>query len=360
MSIQIDWISAKIVSDLPHLYESGRMQFIGANGEFLGEKRCPTFTEDEASSSSRVRVFTPDDRSLLLSGNPVKLYQGHNLWGSADPFGLFLATGLHVRQSIGLFPSPSTVHGCGFVGPQYSRIDLTRSYRFPSHAEAQSFIRDVAGSSRSRHGAARLYGSETAYFGQHSTRWTLKVYDKHSEFVKGVQKLLGRSFVRGLLSAESQDPFIEWSRGVVRFELTLRGPELQKLPGNLSLYSSDELLDVWRSYYDRITWTENAAMSRKLPLDSVDLKLRPVLLAWSTGEDLRKMYARPTFYRYRRAVLDAVGIDIAVPPPADSESDQVQASVQLDPRGWDPEPLDAGYIPREDVKASYRSLIGVN
>lgn len=101
-------------------------------------------------------------------------------------------------------------------------------------------------------------------------------------------------------------------------------------------------------------------MSRKLPLDSVDLKLRPVLLAWSTGEDLRKMYARPTFYRYRRAVLDAVGIDIAVPPPADSESDQVQASVQLDPKGWDPEPLDAGYIPREDVKASYRSLIGVN
>jgi hypothetical protein len=33
--------------------------------------------------------------------------------------------------------------------------------------------------------------------------------------------------------------------------------------------------------------------------------------AWRAGRDLRVLYSRPTFYRYRRQLLDLAGIDIA-------------------------------------------------
>ncbi len=350
--IQCDWISAKIVSALPHVYESGRLITLGPHGEFLGERFAPAFVEDEASSSDKLRVFTPDDRTLWLSGNPCKVFQGHNLWGSSDHLGLFLEAGLWVRDKAGLFPSRSTFESCGFGVPKFTRLDLTRSYRFPSHAEAQDFIRWSVGSARSRHGAARLYGSETAYFGQKSTRWTLKVYDKHTEFQRHALKFRNWLFLRH--SSRFVDDFVEWSRGIVRFELTLRGPELDKISAEtLASYSSADFQSLWQSYFDRIQWTENAAMSRNLPLDRVPPKLRPVLLAWSTGADLRHCYPHRTFYRYRRQILDAAGLDIALPPPEASAPVSAPAGDSLDPKGWDPEPFEAVFSPREEIKREY-------
>ena len=71
---------------------------------------------------------------------------------------------------------------------------------------------------------------------------------------------------------------------------------------------------------------------------SLSSKLRVALLAWRGGADLRKVYARRTWYRVRRELLDAVGVDIASPyVPTQSSS----AAAALDPKGWDPEPLKA-------------------
>lgn len=352
--IQCDWISAKIVSALPHVYESGRLITLGPHGELLGERFAPAFVEDRASSSDRLRVFTPDDRTLWLSGNPCKVFQRHNLWGSPDHLGLFLEAGLWVREKAGLFPSRSTFEACRFDLPRFTRIDLTRSYRFPTHQEAQEFIRWSVGSARSRHGAAKLYGSETGYFGQNSTRWSLKVYDKHAEFQRSLVKSLGRRLLSIVGDGSLRDPLLDWSRGVVRFELTLRAPELDKIgPARLALFLPDDFQTLWQSYFDRIQWTENAAMSRNLPLDRVPPKMQAVLLAWSTGADLRKLYPRPSFYRYRRIILDACGIDIALPPPEASDAPSVPSGASLDPKGWDPEPLDVGFVPRDEVKRDY-------
>nr|BAA07899.1 unnamed protein product [Acidithiobacillus thiooxidans] len=338
--IQIDWISGKIVSALPVGFDTGRLITLGPNGEFLDERFAPSFVLDDPdhpSSSDRFRVFTRDPQTLYLSGNPCKIFQRHNLWGPDDPLGLFLESGVWVREKAGLFPGVETYSSCGFSVPQFSRLDLTRSYRFPTHKEAQEFIRWSVGSARSRHGAAKLFGSETAYFGQHSTRWALKVYDKYSEFLKRAEMMIKRESSAFKVPDGVPFPlFLEWSRGVVRFELTLRGPELSKIdPSKLALFTSDDLHSLWQHYFDRIQWTENAPMSKALPLDLVPPKMQPVLLAWSTGADLRGMYVRPTFYRYRRAILDVTGVDIAVPPPEASEVASAPAGNALDPKGWD-------------------------
>lgn len=359
--IQIDWISGKIVSSVPVGFDTGRQITLGPNGEFLGECFRPAFVLDDPdhpSSSDKMRVYTRDPQTLYLSGNPCKIFQRHNLWGPGDPFGLFLEAGVWVREKAGLFPGVETFSSCGFSVPHFSRLDLTRSYRFPTHQEAQEFIRWSVGSARSRHGAAKLFGSETAYFGQRSTRWTMKIYDKYTEFMKHAFKRVSSStsqFVGSIPPGVSFPQFLEWSRGVVRFELTLRGPELSKLDDAhaLALYSDDSLQALWQSYFDRIQWTENALMSKALPLDLVPPRLQAVLMAWSTGGDIRSCYPRRTFYLYRRQILDATGVDIAVPPPEASEVSPAPAGDALDPKGWDPEPLGAVFKPREEIKRQY-------
>lgn len=347
--IQCDWISAKIVSRLPLGYTSGEMIKLDPFGSLVGRSMAPMLVE-EPSHSNKMRIFTPDEASLWLSGNPVKLFQGHNLWGTGDALGLFFDAGSWVRQHAALFPSSST-YQANFLGlPTFSRVDLTRSYRFASHKEAQEFIRFTAGNSRSRHGAARLYGSETAYFGQNSTRWTLKVYDKLSEFIKhGLRSLCQPTDSYGFVTAREAS---DWASGVVRFELTLRTPELEKLPKDFFYYASQsDLLALWQSYYDRITWTENANMIKDdIPLDKLPSKMLPVIDAWRTGRDLRSCYPNNTFYRYRRQILEAVGVDICLPPPAaDDLPDEIKSA--LSPELWDPEPFSQVYTPpRENLE----------
>lgn len=321
--MQIDWLSFSTGTQ-PALcpgYTSGWQSHVDPDGEVL--KRWPAFLPILGSYDDRILVKTPDPCSLYVTGNPVKFYQGHNLFGSADAVGLALAAGMAVRQSVGMFPGPDTFKACDFTRPKFSRVDLTRSYRFRSEADALEWIRAVAASSRSRHGAALTRG-ETVYFGQHSRRWSMKVYPKRQE--------LHAHKPRSGPALHHLDLLSDWASGVVRFEVVLRGPELDNLPLDF------DPLTVWQTYFDKITLNENAAMSQDRTL--IEQALTPhqqtVVIAWRAGADLRALYTKPTFYRIRKQLLDALGIDIASPPVAPGVS---APAAGLDPAGWDPEPI---------------------
>jgi II/X family phage/plasmid replication protein len=346
--MQSDWISVILASAVPVGYSSGQSLKIDPWGEVREVRPVALDVEDdEPSSSRRFRVWTPSTDRLYLSGNPVKLLQGHNCWGSCDCIGLTLAAGAFVRQRVGLFPGPETWDSCGFKVDHFTRLDVTRSYRFPTHSQAQAFIREVAGSSRSRHGASRLYGSETAMFGQGSRRWSFKVYDKFAE--------LQKSLVKG----EVDSRFVEWAEGVVRFELTLRGMELEAL--DLHQFRGSEtqwrlkLFKLWRDYYGRITWSGGVAMAQandNLLMNGLPSGARAALMAWRLGGDVRQDLQKATFYRYRRAILEAVGVDIRSAPQRPVSATPA-APLGLDADGWDPEPLEVAATPSEALKAQY-------
>jgi hypothetical protein len=307
--------------------------------------------DGEPSSSRNFTVWTPNHGSLYLSGNPVKLLQGHNLWGSDDLLGLYLEAGVFVRHHVGLFPGPQSWKACMFSRPRFTRIDLTRSYRFDTQAEADDYIRYVAGNARSRHGAATLVGGSTAYFGQHSRRWTMKIYAKHHEYLHQERRAVRR------VTHCVKDELVEWSKGIARFELTLRTPELEDINSyrfGMQPFQSQHLRDVWQHYFDRIIMTENSTMNTSSPLHESSLpgRLLGALYLWRSGKDLRAAYSRPTFYRYRLEILDKLGIDVSV-PPAPGAPQNVRG--ELDPARWDPEPLQAHTVlPRDDLKAQYK------
>ncbi len=356
--MQLDWISA-FTETPPSLwpgYTSGERWHIDPHGVVVRQSPAFHLVEDPdadlPSSSPKLSVWTPSPGSLYLSGNPVKLLQGHNLWGSMDAFGLFLEAGLFVRHHAGLFPGASTWSACQFSRPRYTRLDITRSYRFPVPSMAPEYIRHVAGSARSRHGAATLYGSGTAYFGQHSKRWTMKIYDKHQEFLDQIFKR-----AKALLTFDHAFmSLLEWSKGVVRFELTLRAKELAKHSQWLDIHNPDHLDKLWHMYFSTIQFNENAAMKNQasISLLSPDISrpLRRTYRDWLAGYDLRHDLPQNTFYRHRRALLAALGVDIASPPPAVDTSSA--PSADLDPAGWDPEPLPGGLVePRPEIKSAY-------
>lgn len=360
--MMIDWLSATIKTP-PELcpgYDSGRNLKLSPQGEIIRETRAALDVRDEDPSSSRnFRVFTPDQQTLYISGNPVKLLQGHNLFGSDDLNGLYLEAGVFVRSNAGLFPSPSTFESCQFSKPRYSRIDITRSYRFQTHKEAQEFIRYVAGTARSRHGAAQLFGSETAYFGKNSRRWSMKIYDKHSEFLKNHSGLSKNRFIRGIQKAflPDESELIDWSNGIVRFELCLRGQELVPINTGIARDILPSWLEVWTSYFEKIQFNENTAMITGNSLLEATLKpsQKAVFELWKAGKDLRGIYPHRTFYRHRSAILTALGVDIST-PPADYES-VAHVHSGLDPARFDPEPLESRLIePRKELKEAYKLI----
>lgn len=353
--MQVDWLSA-FVDTPPALwpgYESGRTLKLSPHGDVLENRiTAHQVEDDEPSSSKNFRVWTPTPGKLYLSGNPVKLIQGHNLWGSLDLWGYFLEAGTWVRHHAGLFPGPQTWQACEFTRPRYTRVDITRSYRFQSDQEALDYIRHVVGHAKSRHGQAKLYGSGTAYFGQNSRRWAMKVYAKRQEMVAGM-----KGAARKAAYIILPDELLDWASGVVRFELTIRALELAKYDPPLDLHNAQVLRDLWQSYFDTIQFNENAAMSHQSDLleETLPRHLQGTIALWRLGRDLRGLLPKNSFYRHRREILEACGVDIAVPPLENAP--QASPRAGLDPAGWDPEPLRSHLVdPRDELKAQYPLL----
>lgn len=343
--MMVDWLQGFVrptglPTGTPPVYDTGHVLMLSPGGEL--ERKQARATTLEGSYDSRLLIRSWDGHDLFVSGNVVKHVQGHNLWGPDDAIGLFMDAGLRIRQELGLFPGPHTWRANGYQGPSFTRLDLTRSYRFDSEQEARAWIRDVAGVARTRHGGAVMRG-DTVYYGKGSERWTFKVYHKGDELQARRKGHQLPAWLGG------RDTLLEWSQGVVRFELTLRSKELAK---HDVLNSAP--IDLWREYFDRIEWNQNAMSTAKTTdLLEQDLpgRLRAAVALWRTGEDLRAFYPKKTYYRYRRQIMDATGIDISAPPP---RSEQSTGHAALDDHRWDPEPLDSYPADLEQAKRQYK------
>lgn len=352
--MQVDWISAFCESrgfeaSGYRPYDTGRVLLLNPGGEL--ERQSSRAVTLEGSYDNRLLVQSRTGADLYVSGNPVKFIQGHNLYGPCDPVRLFFDAGWEIRKAVGLFPSAATWQGNDFVGPRFTRIDLTRSYRFPSAPAARAWLRDCGATARSRHGGA-LLADGTVYFGKTSERWALKLYHKGDE-------LLARKKGHRLPDELPQrEKLLQWADGVVRFELTLRAKELEKVFGTKQLVKTAsgwqeetglqdlsrwEPLTLWQQYYDKVTWNQNAQMLEADMFESeLRRELRKTLALWRTGADARSVLSKNTYYKHRRQLLDYMGVDIASPPPKRAAATEAPATV-LDPKGWDPEPLE-GYV----------------
>lgn len=347
--MQVDWISAYAKPRNPeyhgrHLWTPARFVRVSPDGEHEGE--FPTLTRVEGSYSSTVQWGSQTGNELYVTGNPVKFLQGHNLFGSDNLRGLFFALGLSCRQAGSMpFPGPRTWHS-NDLDINFTRADLTRSYRFPDQRTAEQWIRETAATAHAGRLQKDLTSPGTVYFGKRSRRWSLKMYLKAPEL-----RARGKGHrLPSIFTSRRQRRLLEWAEGVVRFEITLRGMEINDNP-EISL-APDRIQSTWQHYYDRIQFNRNTEATVMSDLTETELKPseRSALTIWRLGADPRDNLPRATWYRHRRRILDVVGVDIAEPAPK-AEARKV---VKLDPQGWDPEPIAEMMYDPDPVAEQYR------
>jgi II/X family phage/plasmid replication protein len=311
----IDWLT--LVAALPHdeLISAGRVLSITPSGEVEWQSVRRATVSGSFSTGLTVRscTHTADPCTHVeISGNPVKFFQGHNLWGTDDLPALAVATLEQVAQCLGVVVSDET--RCTWLSGevQLTRVDCTESFHLSSIAEVLAWLRSAEQTAHLSHrGRGQLVKGSTLYFGKNSRRWSLKLYAKGQEIrAKGH----GQDSILNLPHA------MAWADRTLRAELTLRSLELKRrelsfvrdwfpVDGVPSVVTSELL----RASLGSMTMTTTAHLSPDV-VQTLRPALRAAVAAWEAGHDLRGMFSRSAFYKFRGELLP-LGIDIATLQP---------------------------------------------
>lgn len=303
MTAAIDWVSGRLPLRDAGLVNGGCVTSIDADGvvEWRSSKRL----EVEGSYSTRLLVRSSGDGVVEISGNPAKFLQGHNLFGPASLLPLVHRAMLHVAGVLGIPVSVEDVKDWRAGAYDLSRVDVARLIDCGSPERVRKILDLLAAVARTKYQASSRVRSGTVYIGQHSRRVSLKFYDKAEELsAKGGHGLCTK------LAPFWRQPLLDFARGKLRAELTLR---------------SNELRD--RGYHRASQWSSGLAESlldeRMAALELNDTlrladdlvaglpaRLVPIYDAWRAGRDLRALYSKAHFYRLRKQLL-GYGIDIA-------------------------------------------------
>lgn len=301
-SLMVDWVSCKVPFFYSGKINGGNVISTTPDGEIeycvdkmLGVKG----SYDNRLSVRTVEVLPTGDTWLIsISGNPVKWFQGHNIFGSDDLVNLVYETILRLSELLES-PQPESMlasirSGCFTL----SRIDINGMYSLGRRSDVYNWLHFAELNARTRHGTAVSKGN-TVYFGKTSERWSIKCYSKGNEIEK--HKL-------PILLQDSSLPVFADDK--LRIELTLRSKELVKLGlQDGANWLTLDLNDIYKEYVGRIE------MSNQTVVNDLIYKLpkfaRASLALWDAGNDVRMFVGKTKFYKDRKELLKH-GIDISI------------------------------------------------
>lgn len=317
----IDWLTFIAPCEHREPIDGGRVMSLRASGEveWMSARRREVRGSFDSALHVRTASHMPERCGYIeVSGNPVKFFQGHNLWGSDDVPGLVLATLRYLLSvpELGLLPSETDELLWRSGGIKLSRVDVTDTLHLASRADVLAWLRAAEQTAHLSHrGRGQLVKGSTLYFGKHSRRWSLKLYSKGQEIEA---KAHGQEAVMNLPSARA------WADRALRAELVLRGMELKRRGlGMVSDWHQFDGVDcagvtaqLLRPVLGSMTMTTTATLPAAV-LDAMRPVLRMAFHAWKSGVDLRHTLPRSTFYKCRGELLQH-GIDIATVQASDS------------------------------------------
>lgn len=260
------------------------------------------------SADMQVRsVEVEGRRCVQVSGNPAKLLQGHNVFGSADLPGLVRTVLGRLCAARGVKPSLLDCADWRAGRIRLQRVDVTRSVDFGSLSTVRAAIRALDTCGRLRHrGRGHAFDGCSITFGKGSRRWSLTFYAKGAELALPSHSLP--------LSLADHPQLPGYAAGLLREELRLQSLELVKLGLEwMAAWKADTLAELHAGKLASVDLSEGN-MSDSLAVESLPPRLRAPYLAWKAGHDVRALYSRTRFYVYRRELLNR-GIDIAVRQP---------------------------------------------
>lgn len=298
----IDWITCTV----PLIHNrilSGTFLSITPDGEIEYEVSKRFSLEGSYGSKVQIKSDGPLTKNglatiLVVSGNPSKFLQGHNIFGINN---LCILISKFLKKICRIMHFTTPIFDFSLI--KLSRIDICESFLFRTRVEANQYIRQVALLSSARVGRPVMTG-QTCYYGKNSRRWSIKYYSKGDEIQK--HKLPQEIPFR--------DKLIDEADKLVRCEVTLRSLVLKDL--NLRFVSDwDEniLQKTYRDYLGKIN------MSSQIKIENEILLVMPrcfssTYFRWSAGIDVRLHMSKVTFHRHRNYLVQ-YGVDISIPNP---------------------------------------------
>lgn len=313
----IDWVSAVIPCNHSIPIHGDKILRISPEGERIWEVATAKVVEGSYSDKLTIKTHSlgPDGlpNSLYVSGNPVKWFQGHNLFGHGCPHELTVAT---MERLCSLLPeiTPTEIQRSLWLKGAFAftRLDITSMFSLGSRAAVGDWLRSAEFSSRTRHGRPVFKGS-TLYWGKHSRRWALKAYGKADE--------VERHKSARTLPASLTD----WCQDMLRVELVIRQMELKQKGLDVAAnWSSGDGAStaLYYEYLSKLQMAENMRVDHDKLIQQLPPRLAGTFTLWREGYDLMSRMSRPTFYRHRKELLE-FGVDITHKAPPRDKSNVV-------------------------------------
>jgi II/X family phage/plasmid replication protein len=310
----IDWLTFRAPLHHSEKINGGYVASFTRAGhvEWSSEKFLPVVGSHDARIM--VRSVQNDPFSVEVSGNPVKFFQGHNIFGTDDARGLAWATMVKVCEVLDQAPSVEDLDAWRSGRFTFSRVDINEGYALGSRSRAETAVSVLGNKARLRHRGRAMFKEGTAYFGKNSRRWSLKAYAKGAEI-----EARGHLLPEGLASDAR---LVAHADGLLRVELTLRSMQLKDDDlQNAQKWGHNTPTEVYSRYLEGLELSDQTAINADL-LEGLPPRIQLAYSAWRDGQDLRQILPRMTFYRYRQTLL-AHGVDIALVQPRDASRDNV-------------------------------------
>lgn len=311
----IDWLRFVIPCHHSHPINGGRVLKIDQNNDIQWEviSRLQVRGSHESTIQVRTQDHNPDGTgsTLYIDGNPVKWLQGHNLWGTDDLLSLVYAFMERLAPLVGAFPTEADRLAWSLGGYEIKAIDLNRTWHLRNRADVLAWLRSAEHCAHLRHrGKGMLQGGCTLYFGKNSRRWALKCYSKGLELEAKDHRLP--------LSLQLPS-LIDWANKSLRIELRMLSLELKRLGLHVAAnWGDNTVLELHQAYLEGLEMNDAHTLPN-FELPDLPPRLLGAYQLWKDGHDLRSIYPRKTFYRYRLQLLEH-GIDIAVVQPKEKSN----------------------------------------
>ncbi len=246
---------------------------------------------------------------LAIQVNPSKFLQGHNLFGPSNLMSVFPKAIFSVLDKAGIDVPAALAQEILDGQVRLKSVSVNFNLRLPNDFVVSRYLSAAAGAislrgARSRVSVEREV-SPTIYIGKGSRTLTICLYNKGVEF--------GRNANLSLLLSEDYPRLLDFSRGLLRFEVTFHERKLHQknlcFPAAWDQMTGFHLL---REQADRLVMPTNLSLPIEAD-DRVPTTVRRTYHLWLSGFDVRNGMSESTFYKHRKELLPQ-GIDISKTP----------------------------------------------
>lgn len=297
----IDWITAEVRCN--NSLKTGCLAKINPAGEvdWVSQSWLPVV----GSYESNIMIKPLSDSVIMISGNPAKFLQGHNLFGTNDLVYLFNKAFAVIHELLaddGLTPTTSQLNDIENGKYHLTRVDINETWHLKDGNEVKAWIRAAGEKMNMPYRGKGVFSGDTLYWGKGSKYWFMKCYHKGDEILRKKS-----NFPDDLKTVE----MLDYADKSLRLELVLCSKFLRStLLCNAYLWEKETARMLLLEYIKKFEMSDNFMISDDV-LASLPNKLKTYYLLWLHGEDVRKHVSKPTFYRIRKQ-LKAYGIDIAL------------------------------------------------